>query len=128
MYTCARRWVLSLIVVAMLGPPAAAEDVWIQNGFGTGRDFMKMTEVERRAYAMGIVNGVTLAPLFGGTQEQLAWFDTYTDTMSDREVARIIFDYIADNPQFWSEQLHVLTISALRQAYDASTAVSGPGF
>jgi len=128
MYTCARWWVLSLIVVALLGPPAVADDVWIQNGFGTGRDFMNMTEIERRAYAMGIVNGVTLAPLFGGTQEQLAWFDTYTDTKSDREVARIIFDYIANNPQSWSEQLHVLTISAIRQAYDGGAAVSGPAF
>lgn len=128
MNTCACRFVFALIIVAVLGPPAVAEDVWIQNGFGTGHDFMNMTEIERRAYAMGIVNGVTLAPLFGATQQQLAWFDAYTDTMSDRQVARIIFEYIADNPQSWAEQLHVLTISAIRQAYDASAAASGPGF
>jgi hypothetical protein len=128
MNTCASRFAFALAIAAGLAPPALAEDVWIQNGFGTGRDFMNMTEIERRAYAMGVVNGVTLPPLFGATQQQLAWFDACTDTMSDRQVARIIFEYLADNPQSWAEQLHVLTISALRQAYDASTAVSGPGF
>jgi len=128
MRACANRFAAALAIATVAGPPAVAEDVWIQNGFGTGRDFMNMTEIERRAYAIGVVNGVTLAPLFGATQQQLAWFDTYTDTMSDRQVARIIFEYIADNPQAWSEQLHVLTISALRQAYDANATESGPGF
>ncbi len=125
---CASRCVVALMMRVMRVPLAAADDVWIQNGFGTGRDFMNMTEVERRAYAMGIVNGVTLAPLFGATQQQLAWFDAYTDTRSDREIARITFDYIAGNPQSWGEQLHVLTISAIRQAYDGGAAVTGPAF
>lgn len=128
MSACVNRFAAALAMAMLAGPSAVAEDVWIQNGFGTGRDFMNMTEIERRAYAIGVVNGVTLAPLFGATQQQLAWFDTYTDAMSDRQVARIIFEYIADNPQSWTEQLHVLTISALRRAYDANAAEAGPGF
>jgi hypothetical protein len=122
------RFAAALVIATVPGLPAVADDVWIQNGFGTGRDFMNMTEIERRAYAMGIVNGVTLAPLFGASQQQLAWFDAYTDSMSDRQVARIIFEYIADNPQSWTGQLHVLTISAIRQAYDIHAANSRPGF
>jgi len=128
MRACRSRFATALIVATVHGSPAGADDVWVQNGFGTGRDFMNMTEIERRAYAMGVVNGVTLAPLFGGTQQQLAWFDAYTDTLSDRQLAQIIFEYLADHPHSWSEQLHVLTITAIRQAYADGAATSGPAF
>jgi hypothetical protein len=45
MNTCASRFAFALAIAAGLAPPALAEDVWIQNGFGTGRDFMNMTEI-----------------------------------------------------------------------------------
>ena len=49
---------------------AADQGVLIHNGFGTGHDYIKMTQSQKRVYAMGSINGILLAPFFGAPKEK----------------------------------------------------------
>jgi len=97
---------------------AAEEPVWIHNGFGTGGDYVKMSESQKRAYAMGAINGMIIAPLFGAPTYEMQWFESYVENMTDVQVAAILSKYLQDNPGRWHDGLHVLMYSALKEAYD----------
>ena len=52
-----------LICASLSGQPAPTPDktVYIAGGFGKGQDYLKMSEKEKRAYAMGAMNGMIVA-------------------------------------------------------------------
>lgn len=99
---------------------AADEPVWIHNGFGTGRDYIAMSEPQKRAYAMGAINGMIIAPLLGAPKSKMAWLESYVENMTDVQVAAILSKYLQDNPGRWHDGLHVLMYSAIKEAYDKS--------
>lgn len=99
---------------------AGAKGVLIHNGFGTGQDYIKMSSSEKRAYAMGSVNGILLAPLFGAPKEKMQWFELYVENMTDVQVAAILSKYLEHNPGRWHDGLHVLIYSAIKEAHDKS--------
>ena len=49
---------------------SANQQIWVKVGFGTGQTYIDMSESEQRAYAMGAINGILLAPFFGATKEE----------------------------------------------------------
>jgi len=55
-----------LICASLSGQPAPTPDktVYIEKGYGKGQDYLQMSEKEKRAYAMGAMNGMIVAPLF----------------------------------------------------------------
>jgi hypothetical protein len=99
---------------------AGEQGVLIHNGFGTGQDYIKMSSVQKRAYAMGSVNGILLAPLFGAPKEKVQWLELYVENMTDVQIAAILSKYLEDNPGRWHDGLHILTYSAIKEAYDKS--------
>ena len=96
------------------------EPVRIHNGFGTGQDYIKMSESQKRAYAMGAINGMIIAPLFGAPKDKMRWLESYAENMTDEQVAAILTKYLQDNPGRWHYGLHVLMYSAVKEAYDKS--------
>jgi len=109
--------VISLTVSVVL---AADQSAWIHEGFGKGEDYIKMTEFQRRAYAIGAINGMLLAPLFGAPKDGMEWFESYVENMTDKQVTAILAKYLEDNPGRWHDGLHVLMYSAIKDAYDKS--------
>jgi hypothetical protein len=99
---------------------AADEPVWIQNGFGTGQDYLKMTKSQQRTYAMGVVDGILLSPLFGAPKSKMKWFESYIVGMTDEQVAVILLKYLENNPGRWHDGLHLLAYSAIKEAFDKS--------
>ena len=77
---------------------AGEQGVLIHNGFGTGQDYIKMSSVQKRAYAMGSVNGILLAPLFRAPKEKVQWLELYVENMTDVQIAAILSKYLEDNP------------------------------
>lgn len=77
---------------------AADESVWIHNGFGTGQDYIKMSESQKRAYAMGAINGMIISPLLGAPKDKIRWLESYVENMTDEQVAAIFSKYLQDNP------------------------------
>lgn len=77
-----------------------------------------MTQAEKWAYAMGAVNGMNNAPMFGAPENRTRWFDDLVAGMTNDQVAAIITKFLNDNPERWHEPLNFLTYAALEHAYN----------
>ncbi len=112
---------LSLICTLVFAQPAPTpppDTYTVKSGFGTGSDYLKMTKAEKWAYAIGAVNGMHNAPIFGAPEKYTKWFDDYTAGMTNEQVAAIITKFLNDNPGRWHEPLNLLTYSAIEDAYN----------
>jgi hypothetical protein len=108
-----RLVVYFLLLLGTFATHAQTRGVPIHTGFATGEQYLRMEEVEQRAYAMGIVNGILLAPLFGAPGWELKWFERCVAGMTDGQVATILRKYLRDNPGRWHETPHVPLYSAM---------------
>ena len=112
-----RQLLLLAAVVALFSVSAGSQQtVSIGPGFFSGKDYLDMTENERRAYATGAINGMLVAPFFGAPQDNLNWLKTCTGKLSDEELAAIITRYIAPRESELNYNLNILTFNALRNA------------
>jgi len=72
--------VFFLIFLAAATLYAADKPILIHNGFGTGQDYIKMSESQKRAYAMGSINGMIISPLLGAPKDKMGWLESYEGT------------------------------------------------
>ncbi|HJT26959.1 MAG TPA: hypothetical protein VJ784_06055 [Pyrinomonadaceae bacterium] len=110
------KYVLALIaLIAVLNVHGTQQTIKISPGFFTAKDYLDMSDTEKRAYVTGQMNGMLVAPFFGAPEENLAWIKTCSGKMSDEQLAAILSRYIRDqsNPQ---ANLNVVTFNALREA------------
>ena len=92
------------------------QKVTISRGFFTGKDYLDMSDTEKRAYVTGEINGMLVAPFFGAPEERLQWLKSCTSNLSDEQTAAIVTNYINEQPNRLNESLNVLTFTALRTA------------
>jgi len=111
-----KRVLLLLALVAFGGVYANQQTVKIGPGFFTGKDYLDMSETEKRAYVTGEINGMLVAPFFGAPGENLNWLKTCTGKMSDEQVAGIVSRFIRDQPNQMDLNLNVVTFTAIREA------------
>ena len=107
-----------LPLIALLGFAtvyANQQKVAISGGFFAGRDYLQMSDTERRAYATGAINGMLVAPFFGAPPENLNWLKTCTGKMSDEQLAEVLTTYIRDQPNNMGLNLNVVTFNAVQQ-------------
>src|SRR5215217_979050 len=110
------KYLLALIaLIAAINVYATQQTIKIGPGFFTAKDYLEMSDTERRAYVTGQINGMLVAPFFGASEENLSWLKTCSGKMSDEQLASILTRYIREqpNPQ---QNLNVVTFSALRDA------------
>lgn len=111
------RYLLPLIaLVAFVTVYANRQRVKIGPGFFSAKDYLEMSETERRAYATGAVNGMLVAPFFGAPEDNLNWLKTCTVKMSDEQLATTILNYMRDQPNQMEANLNVVTFNAIRDA------------
>ena len=91
------------------------QTVSIAPGFFTGKDYLDMTDTEKRAYVTGSINGMLVAPFFGAPDENLNWLKTCTGKMSDEQLAATVTRFVRDQPT-QDANLNILTFGALREA------------
>lgn len=101
-------------LIAFITIHANQQTVKISPGFFTGKDYLDMTDTEKRAYATGSINGMLVAPFFGAPEENLNWLKTCTAKMSDEQIASILTRYIRDQPSQMQANLNVVTFNAMR--------------
>jgi len=104
--------VLALITVVN----ANQQTVKISPGFFSGKDYLEMSDTEKRAYVTGEINGMLVAPFFGAPEENLAWLKTCSAKISDEDLAALLTRYIRDQPGQMQTNLNVVTFNALREA------------
>ena len=91
------------------------QQVKISRGFFVAKDFLSMSDTERRAYATGAINGMLVSPFFGAPDENLNWLKSCTGSMSDEQLAVVLGDYIRSQPNQLDSSLNVVTFTAVRE-------------
>lgn len=111
-----RRFLPLIALIAFVSVYPGQQKVKISGGFFTGREYLDMSDTERRAYATGAINGMLVSPFFGAPDENLNWLKQCTASMSDEQLAGILTRYIRDQPNQLQLPLNVLTFNAVREA------------
>ncbi len=109
-----------LIFLAASTLLSAGNIIPIHNGFYTGQDYIEMSESQKRAYAVGAINGMLIAPIFGAPKNEMRWLESYIENMTDKQVAAILSKFLQDNPGRWHDGLQILTYVAVKEAYSKS--------
>ena len=102
-------------LLAFVSVYANQKTVSVAPGFFTGKDYLDMSDNERRAYATGAINGMLVAPFFGAPDENVNWLKTCTAKLSDEEIAEILTKHIREQNQL-NYNLNVLSFNAMRNA------------
>ena len=107
---------LLAVVVALASAYANQQKVTIGPGFFTGKDYLDMTDNEKRAYATGAINGMLVSPFFGAPEDNMNWLKSCTAKLSDEDIAAILTRYIREQESQLSYNLNILTFNAMRNA------------
>ena len=110
-----KRFLPLLALITFISVYANQQTVSVSGGFFTGKDYLEMTDTERRAYVTGAINGMLVAPFFGAPQENLNWLKTCTGKMSDEQLASVLASYVHDQPSNMQANLNVVTFNAIQQ-------------
>ena len=105
-----------IALLAFVTVYANQQRVKIGPGFFTGKDYLAMSDTEKRAYITGEVNGMLVAPFFGAPETNLSWLKSCTGKLSDEQLASILSDFIHQHPDQMQINLNVVTFNAVREA------------
>lgn len=114
-----------LLLSSSLPSPPQQKEVVVHNGFGAGQEYLDMTDSQRRAYAVGFINGILLSPALGAPKNRVGWVERCVEGMSDVQVAAILHQYIKSHPAEWHWGLHILSYRALIEACPDSPSKPG---
>lgn len=111
-----------LVLFALLVSSGFSQQgISIKAGFLTAEEFTHMNDQSQRDYAMGVVDGMLLAPLFGAPRawndgQKIGAFGDCITGMTDAQVAAIISKFVRDHPEHWNHSLNVVAFKAMTQA------------
>jgi hypothetical protein len=108
--------ILVLIACVPAYTHSQKSSIFISGGFLKGKGYLDMDITEKRAYAMGVINGMLAAPLMGAPEERVEWLVTCTRKMDDEQVAAILTKHVRDNPENWHNGMNILSWNAMRLA------------
>jgi hypothetical protein len=86
------------------------------NGFLKGQDYLDMNEAGKRAYAMGVIDGMLAAQMLDAPEEKVTWLNACIKNMNDEQIAAIFTKHIRDNPSQWHYRMNILSFNAMVDA------------
>ncbi len=75
-----------------------------------------MSVQRKLGYVMGFVDATFLSPLYGAPKSEVAWLERCGMGMTDEQLVAVLEKWMAGNPERWHESMHVLALTALREA------------
>ena len=87
----------------------------VRSGFITGQQFRQLSDVQRLHYAIGLLDGALLAPVFGAPRERMTWLETCTKPMTPTQISAMLARFVDDNPSQWHVSMNVLFGVAMRK-------------
>ncbi|MDG0024954.1 hypothetical protein [Trinickia sp. Y13] len=117
-----RRLVMAIAIPTALASAQAqaqTEGVFIHHSFETGNGYRGMPDMMRRAYVMGVFDGMLFSPMIatsdlprarslGQCEERM--------NMTDQQLTAIVDRYLDSNPVLWGDDMHGVVYSALSEA------------
>jgi hypothetical protein len=90
----------------------------IHSGFVKARTFLEWDEAARRAYSMGFIDGLYMAPFLGAPENNngLVSLAACLEGMKASQVAAVIEKHVRENPEHWHWDLKNEAYAAMRQA------------
>lgn len=88
----------------------------IQSGFLKGQAYMDLPAVERSTYAIGVLDGMELAPLLGAPSSRVAWVGQCSVGMTSPQVMAILDKHLREHPEEWHQSAHVALFRAMKAA------------
>ena len=89
--------------ISTAAPPLFAENSpkgrRIYGGFVTGNQYRDMTGIQKRSYVAGLLDGMLLAPAFGGSEARMQWFLVCTQRLGVIKLRGAINAYIRDHAE-----------------------------
>lgn len=114
------RYIEALAVFTLLSISMASQsqEVYIKNGYLTGNTFRAMDEASKNVYAVGLIDGMFLAPMFGAPEIKLNNLASCTVGMTGQQIVAIFNKYLSDNPERWNQSMHTIGYAAMFRACD----------
>jgi hypothetical protein len=93
----------------------------IKTGFLTAEEFTHMNGQSQHDYAIGVVDGMLLTPMFGAPRawdngQKIGAFGDCITGMSSKQVVAIISKFVRDHPERWNDSMHLVAFTAMTRA------------
>jgi len=134
-----KRLLALLVLLLFVNAYANQQTVKISPGFFSGKDYLDMSDTEKRAYVTGQINGMLVAPFFGAPEENLSCDEILLESVERGEVCGMLRVWEPDrhfvvlgygnkavaevNLSFCQEH----NIPVLRRFTGGGTVLQGPG-
>jgi len=105
---------LLIVLLPAIVLAGSNKPVLIKTGFITANDYLSYVPQRKRAYAIGFIDGMLVAPFFSAPKSELSWVEKCLIGMTDYQVAAILDKYLRDNPARWHESMNTLAWFAIK--------------
>ncbi len=110
-----------LIVVALvasgtlwLSSSLSSASVMVHASFVTGNTYLSRSQTVQRAYVMGLVDGLLLAPLFDAPKPgRISNAEGCLSNKTGTQLWEIFKKFLDDHPERWGQGAHILFYNAL---------------
>lgn len=112
--------VLVFAIAALLAASTAAGEsgpkakIYIHGGFVSGKAYLDMPNLRKLAYVTGLLDGMFLAPVVGGTVTRQAWFGLCVDTLGRPGIRDILVRRLRENDRTWDNRNPAKVYRAIR--------------
>ncbi len=111
---------INFIIIAFLliNQPAysSTNNISYKGGFINGNEYLSLSSDGKVKYAIGFIDGLLIAPLFGAPMERLTWLEQCTAGMNSKQIVAILEKYLTDNPEKWHKPMNGLSLKALKKS------------
>jgi hypothetical protein len=119
------RLALPVLLLILTASVAAQEHrSLVLGGHLKSEEYLALQPEEQAAYAMGLLDGINLAPVFdaSNTNKYLSSFQTCVRDMTGVQVAAIITKYVKERPEQWHFPINLIAYEAVRKVCPVSPA------
>ena len=96
--------------------PCHAQNIVILSGHISGKEFLELDKKGQVAYAMGLVDGICIAPLFSDNVHRKVWFEECTRKMKSDQIVAILKKYLIRHQEEWQIDMSNIAFRAFKQA------------
>lgn len=113
---------IATVAVVSTAPSVSrsAESVWVPRGLLTGQQYLDLDDDEQGYYALGLIDGMLVAPLLRAPASEVRWLRECLTGMTGRQLAAILASHLRDHPEKRQDDVHVPMLAAMRAACGAS--------
>jgi len=114
------RLLVLLLLLGVIGSSQYVHEqyVHVHNGFLIGQEYLDYDARTQQGYAMGVVDGMWLAPMFGAPDggTKLKSLGACMEGMYNVQIKAIIDKFLKDHPERWNDQMHLVAFTAMTEA------------